>query len=164
MNKSSLTPRDSEDTLVEPPEKNAQDANADAVAGGLIGGAMGAAYLGNFPGTSPAIGIAGMTGGLQTPPLAEQEQPHDPDAYWRENHPSQPFAIGKPYETYESAYRAGYSAYLHHQGESFGEAEASIRAEYEKSELHLPWEQARPAALAAWEHAHHQNHREDYLS
>jgi len=162
MQDSTRPSKDSDDTLVEPTEKAPQEANADAVAGGLIGAAIGNTYLGNFPGAPMNIGIAGLSGGESGVPHEHARQ--DDESFWRENHPSQPFAIGKSYETYECAYRAGYDSYARHHGRDFSEVESQIQAEYEKSELLLPWEQARPAAKAAWDRAHQLNHRKDYLS
>lgn len=163
MQDSSPTHRDLDGTLVEPPEKNPEDANADAVAGGFIGAAVGASFLGTFPGAPVGIGIAGLTAGENVP--ADQKlNASDQESYWRENHASQSFAIGKSYETYESAYRLGYEGYLHHPGKAFEDVEDKIRSDYESKGPHLPWAQAREAARAAWNHAHQTKHRPDYLS
>ena len=76
------------------------------------------------------------------------------EAYWREHHPTQPFADKNlPYEAYAPAYRFGYEAAAKHAGKSFEEIEDDIALNYEKSrpESALPWDHARPAVKAAWD-------------
>lgn len=97
--------------------------------------------------------IAGVFG-----PVEKNEiiNPDVEDAFWREQHPVAPYAIGEPYEDYESAYRAGYEAYAENPGKSFADAETDIRKKYESMKQYesmkplLPWKKARPAAQAAW--------------
>ena len=72
------------------------------------------------------------------------------DAFWRERHSSEPYAIGTPYEDYAPAYRAGYEGYLRRGGEKFADVEENIREEYQSHRAGLPWEKARPASAAAW--------------
>jgi hypothetical protein len=92
-------------------------------------------------------------------PDMQEEQGEDTtrnkeDAYWREQHPTQPYADPQtPYEHYAPAYRVGYEAAQKHGGKDFEEIETDLALDYEKAapESPLPWDMARPAVKAAWD-------------
>ncbi|HEY4246527.1 MAG TPA: hypothetical protein VGM64_06695 [Lacunisphaera sp.] len=79
------------------------------------------------------------------------------EAHWREHHPKQQFSQGRPYEEFQSAYRAGYEGYSEfgENGKSFEETETKLRERYESENgsPQLPWTVVRPATHAAWHHA-----------
>jgi hypothetical protein len=91
------------------------------------------------------------------------------DAYWREHHGTQPYAItSRPYADFAAAYRAGYAGYR--EGRTFEEREADLRMEYERGGgldpgfmaggvVHpaypMRWEEVRNAAQAAYERVAH---------
>ena len=79
------------------------------------------------------------------------------EAHWREHHPKQPFAQGRPFEDFHPAYRAGYEGYSEfgENGKSFEETETKLRERYESENgsPQLPWTVVRPATHAAWHHA-----------
>lgn len=128
--------------------------------GGPIGAAVGA-VIGAVAG-----GIGGMT-------LADDIDPQDEDAYWREQHARQSFRDeSRTYEEYAPAYRTGYGGYQ--RGKTFAEREAELREAYERESSMglrddmstayisagaspmgvlpvLPWEKVREAARAAYE-------------
>ena len=74
-------------------------------------------------------------------------------AYWREQHPKQPYAKNYSYEQFEHAYRTGYDTFFRYPGKTFDEVEESVAADYEEAKpgSALPWDTVRPAANAVWE-------------
>jgi hypothetical protein len=79
--------------------------------------------------------------------------PQKEAAYWREQHPKQPYAKNYSYEQFEHAYRTGYDSFAKNPGKKFGEVEESVAADYEqgKPDAALPWDTVRPAAGAVWD-------------
>lgn len=118
-----------------------------AVVGGAIGGPVGAVI-------GAAVGAVG--GGLAGKAAAEKIDPTVEDAYWRENHRSQPYVESdRTYEDYEPAYRTGYEGYSNYgaQGRSYDEVEPELQRHYEQNygSGRLTWEKARQASRAAWD-------------
>ena len=74
-------------------------------------------------------------------------------AYWREQHPKQPYAKNYSYEQFEHAYRTGYDSFSKYPGQRFDEVEESVAADYEQAKpaSALPWDTVRPAASAVWD-------------
>ena len=125
---------------------------------------------GDAPGMNAVIGA--VTGGLAGKGVAEMIDPTAEDAYWREHHKSQPYASHREYDDWAGAYRTGYEGYGRHyrEGTRFEDAEASLRSDYEtrvaaqpgdagsptavEQRPVMPWEEARPAAQAAWDRVH----------
>ena len=54
-------------------------------------------------------------------------------AYWREQHPKQPYAKNYSYEEFEHAYRTGYDSFSKYPGQRFDEVEESVAADYEQA-------------------------------
>jgi hypothetical protein len=79
--------------------------------------------------------------------------PEKEAAYWREQHPKQPYAANSSYEQFEHAYRTGYNSFLQHRGKKFEEIEGEIALNYEKAKpgSALPWDTVRPAVNLVWE-------------
>jgi hypothetical protein len=79
--------------------------------------------------------------------------PQKEAAYWREQHPNQPYAKNYSYEQFEHAYRTGYDSFAKNPGKKFGDVEESVAADYEqgKPDAALPWDTVRPAASAVWD-------------
>jgi hypothetical protein len=141
--------------------------------GAATGGATGAAIgLGAGP-VGVVIGtvVGAIVGGYAGREVAEGIDPTLEDAYWRENHPAQPYAKeNRTYDDYASAYRTGYTGFRRDQ--SFEEREADLRRTYEEplpkapagtqniassqnvtdhSSSRLSWEEVRQAARAAYQ-------------
>ena len=74
-------------------------------------------------------------------------------AYWREQHPKQPYAKNYSYEQFEHAYRTGYDSFSKYPGQRFDEVEESVAADYEQAKpaSALPWDTVRPAVSAVWD-------------
>lgn len=74
-------------------------------------------------------------------------------AYWREQHPKQPYAKNYPYEQFEHAYRTGYNSFFKYPEKDFTGVEDSVALDYEraKPDSALPWDTVRPAVNAVWD-------------
>jgi hypothetical protein len=112
-----------------------------AVAGAALGGAV-AGPVGAIVGAA----VGGVAGGLAGKGVAEGVNPTQEDAYWRENHASQPYAKNGTYDDYAPAYRYGYDSAGTHAGRKFDEAE---------NDLQHGWEQAKGNSKLAWSDAKH---------
>jgi hypothetical protein len=79
--------------------------------------------------------------------------PENEAAYWREQHPKQPYAKNSSYEQFEHAYRTGYNSSVKYRGRNFDEVEQSVANEYENAKpgAALPWDTVRPAVKSVWE-------------
>jgi uncharacterized protein YcfJ len=120
-----------------------------AAGGGATGAAIGTAVAGPI-GTAIGAVVGAVAGGLAGKATAEAIDPTAEDAYWRENHKNESyFKGGRSYEDYQPAYRTGYMGFGKH-GSRFEDAETHLRSDYESSGSRLPWDEARPAAQAAW--------------
>jgi hypothetical protein len=91
-----------------------------------------------------AGGKSGASGGVD---------PQREAAYWREQHPKQPYAKNGSYERFEHAYKTGYNSFFKYPGQNFVDVEDSIALDYEKAKpgSALPWDTVRPAVNAVWE-------------
>jgi hypothetical protein len=112
-----------------------------ALAGGPIGAAIGA-VIG---------GAAGVAGGRVA---AENLNPEDEDAYWRENYYKLDYVLPDDrYEDYAPAYQYGREARMRYADLSFEDAEARLADEWEaaKGSSRLDWQRARRPIRDAWE-------------
>lgn len=126
---------------------------AGAASGGLAGAAVGTAVGGPI-GAVIGAAVGAVTGGLAGKSAAESVNPTTEEIFWRETYLLEPYYVnGRPYEYYAPGFRAGWEGRVRHDGRSFEEAEADLKAEYNltKSELDPDWKDVRPAARAAWE-------------
>ena len=148
-----------------------------AAGGGATGAAIGTAVGGPVGGAVGAV-IGAIAGGLAGKGVAEAVDPTAEDAYWREHHGTQSFARKeRDYDHYAPAYRTGYEGYSKYEpGTRFEDAETTLREDYEASlrarqagtgttaaagisstgetvpaTSHLAWDEAKPAARAAWD-------------
>lgn len=124
---------------------------------GAAGGAAAGAAIGAAAGpVGAAVGlVAGaVVGGLAGKGVAEKVDPTVEDGYWRENYYCRQYADkGKPYETYQPAYRTGYEGVTRYPGKKYNEVEADLQRDYEKvrGRSGLEWDKARHATRDAWE-------------
>lgn len=140
-----------EDPITGEPGAHPLGTAAGAIIGGVAGAALGTSMAGPIGGMAGAgMATGALAGGLIGKVTAEGIDPTTEDSYWREQHPSEPYAIGEDYETYEPAYRAGYEGYASHRGVEFEDVEEDIREKYSAHSAGLPWDKARPAVRAAW--------------
>jgi hypothetical protein len=126
-----------------------------AAAGGATGAAIGA--IGGPVGAAIGLVAGSVAGGLAGKAAGESVNPTIEDAYWRENHSTQPYGKGRPYDEYAGAYRTGYEGYSKYggTGRSFEASEPALRADYERNRGHsrMSWDEAKPASRAAWQRA-----------
>ena len=149
-------------------EKEAKDANRDpitgapgshpvgtglgAAAGGMAAGAAAGTVAGPV-GTLVGAAAGAVVGGLAGKAAAEAIDPTVEEAYWRENYVREPYyRKGVSYDHYAPAYRTGYEGRSKFTGRTFEEVERDLEKNYAqlKGDSSLAWDQARPAAHAAW--------------
>jgi hypothetical protein len=124
--------------------------------GAAAGGAAAGAAIGTVAGPAGTIAgaaVGAIVGGLAGKGVAEKVNPTAEAAYWRREHPNQPFARGRVYEEFDPAYQVGYENYheLSANGTTFEMAEPELRKRYQaKHGAKLKWEDVSPASKAAW--------------
>ncbi len=129
---------------------------------GAAGGAVAGAAAGAMGGPVGAVvgGVAGaVVGGLAGKGAAESVNPTVEDAYWRDAYLREPYYVaGRSYEEYRPAYELGWNAASRRDAdlETF-EMEWERQWATQRGASHLEWDQARPAARAAWERAAQRN-------
>ncbi|ATH12163.1 hypothetical protein CHL79_06850 [Delftia acidovorans] len=126
---------------------------------GAAGGAVTGAAFGAMGGPIGAAvgGVAGaVVGGLAGKGAAEAVNPTVEDAYWRDAYQSEPYYVaGRSYEEYRPAYELGWNAAVARRDADFDAFDAEWEREWttRRGASHLDWDQARPAARAAWARA-----------
>lgn len=126
---------------------------------GAAGGAVTGAAFGAMGGPIGAAvgGVAGaVVGGLAGKGAAEAVNPTVEDAYWRDAYQSEPYYVaGRSYEEYRPAYELGWNAASARRDADFDAFDAEWEREWttRRGASHLDWDQARPAARAAWARA-----------
>jgi hypothetical protein len=150
-NRITTDPKANPDPLTGEPGSHPVGTGAGAAGAGLAGAALGA-IVGPVGSVAGAV-IGAVVGGLTGKGFAEGVNPTEEATYWRENHSRQPYAAtGESYDTYADAYRVGYEGHSKYGStdDTFEVAEAKLRADYEMSKPSIAWNNAAPAARAAW--------------
>src|SRR2546427_137923 len=86
----------------------------------------------------------------------EAVNPTVEDAYWRDAYQSEPYYVaGRSYEEYRPAYELGWNAAAARRDADFDAFDAEWERVWttRRGASHLDWDQARPAARAAWARA-----------
>ncbi len=125
-----------------------------AAAAGAAGAAIGA--MAGPVGVVAGAVIGAVVGGYGGKAAGEAIDPSAEDAYWRENHAKQDYAMpSESFDAFAPAYRSGYEGFAAHGTtlKTFEEAEAHLKAHYAASNPGLPWERVREASRRAWVHA-----------
>jgi len=144
---------DHKDPLTGEPGAHPVSTGAGAVTGGMVGAAVGG-LIGGPVGAMVGVGVGGFAGGLGGKAMAEIIDATEDESHWRRAHAEQTYAAGAPYEHYHEAYRVGYEgARRYEHAEKYEDIEANLEEDYGGHSAGLPWDRARPAARAAWEHA-----------
>src|SRR5580658_6567580 len=148
MAEKKMTERNSNrDPITGQPGSHPVGTGIGAAAAGAAAGAAGGAIAGPVGAAIGAV-VGGVAGGLAGHAAAEAIDPTTEDAYWRETYNTRPYGSKEvPYDTYSPAYKYGWESRGRHPGRSFDEAEAELRAGWEKTSnsARLPWEKAKPA-------------------
>jgi hypothetical protein len=133
---------------------------------GAVGGAVAGAAIGAVGGPiGAAVGgvIGAIAGGAAGHGIAESIDPTAEEAYWRENYHHEPYHSEEyGFSDYEPAFRLGYLNYPTQMGRSYEEVEEEFGSDWERThrgDSRLSWEDAKPAARAAW-HRVARNHWE----
>jgi len=123
-----------------------------AAAGGMATGAAIGTVAGPV-GTLAGAAAGAVVGGLMGKAAAEAIDPTVEEAYWKENYVREPYyQKGVGYDNYAPAYRTGYEGRSKYAGRKFEDVERDLEQNYAqaKGDSSLRWDQARPAAHAAW--------------
>jgi len=130
-----------------------------AAGGGLAGAAAGAAIGSVVPGIGTVVGgvvgtIIGATGGgLAGKGIAEQIDPTEEDAYWRENYKNRDYTAGtKDYTEIAPAYRYGWESRASNPDMAFDQAEPHLEKNWNehKTKVGMEWDKAKHAVKDAW--------------
>ncbi len=125
-----------------------------AAIAGVTAGAVAGTVAGPI-GTVVGAVAGGLIGAYTGKAVAEYIDPTVETAYWRSHYSSRPyFKPEVPYESYETAYRFGWSVY--EPDRSFAEREIELERRWNEEVLlmnksTLSWEQARAAVKDAYE-------------
>lgn len=123
-----------------------------AAAGGIAAGAAVGTIAGPI-GTVIGAAAGAVLGGLVGKEAGEALDPTIENTYWSKHYANEPYyTAGYTFDDYGPAYRTGYLARNLHSGRSFEEIDGDLEAEYIliRGNSRLLWDQARPAAHAAW--------------
>lgn len=125
-----------------------------AAAGAAAGAVAGTAAAGPV-GTIVGGAVGAIAGGLAGKGVAELIDPVEEESYWRGAYKTEPYyRQGTDFERYENAYRVGYMGRAKYDGRSYHEIEDELVADYSQFKGNdMAWEEARPAARAAWDRA-----------
>lgn len=139
---------------------------AAGVAGAMAVGAAAGTVVGPI-GTVLGGAAGAIIGGLMGKGVAEQVNPTEEEAYWKDNYRNEPYyQENHTWDDYDQGYRVGYEGYGKYgqKRASFDNYEAEFRQDYEKNRGNskLTWDQARLAARAAWDR-HDRSNLERYI-
>jgi hypothetical protein len=139
------------DPLTGAPGSHPVGTAAGAVAGGVAAGAAAGTVAGPV-GTVVGAAVGAVLGGLAGKGIAEQIDPTQEDAYWRENFSSRPYASGASYDEYRPAYEYGWDSYARYPGRRFDEVESDLSRDWDstRGQSSLTWERAKHATRDAW--------------
>ncbi|MCM2373634.1 hypothetical protein [Aporhodopirellula aestuarii] len=125
--------------------------------GAALGGAAAGAAAGSVAGPVGTVAgaiVGGVAGGYAGKAVAENIDPTVESAYWEETHSQRPYyndAYG--YDQYQPAYQAGWEAFDADANEEWVTREAIARQRWENEggAQYMTWEEARPAAMDAYD-------------
>ncbi len=126
---------------------------AGALSGGVAGAAVGTAMAGPV-GAVIGAAVGAISGGLAGKSAAEAVNPTAEIEFWKESFVREPYYVqGRTFEYYAPAFRAGWEGRVRNDGRTFEEAEAGLKAEYDRGRVEMDpeWHEVRPAARSAWD-------------
>ncbi|CAB5691491.1 Domain of uncharacterised function (DUF2383) [Delftia tsuruhatensis] len=141
------------DPLSDAPGAHPVGTGIGAAGGAVTGAAFGA--MGGPAGAAVGAVAGAVVGGLAGKGAAEAVNPTVEDAYWRDAYQHEPYYVaGRSYEEYRPAYELGWSAAARPDAD-FDAFESEWERQWtsRRGTSHLEWDQARPAARAAWDRA-----------
>ena len=124
--------------------------------GAVVGGAAAGAATGTVAGpvgTVVGAAIGAIVGGLAGKGVAEQVNPTQEGAYWKENFSDRDYVEkGSSFDDYGPAYGFGVNARSRYPGRDFDDVQSEMSGDWNTSRgtSSLSWERARYAAKDAW--------------
>jgi len=123
--------------------------------GGAIGGVAATALAGSVAGpmgTVVGMAVGVVLGGLAGKRVAESIDPTAEEAYWRKEFPNRPYVeAASTYEDFDPTYRFGWEARERYADQSWDQATASVRADWERERPGFPWEKAQAPIRDSWD-------------
>ena len=124
-----------------------------AAAGGIAAGAAAGTLAAGPIGTVVGAAAGAIAGGLAGKAVAEHYDPTVEEQYWRGAYNNEPYyRTDYGFDDYAPAFRLGGAAGARSGDAPFEALEPDLSQEYRfaRGESRLDWEDARPAARAAW--------------
>ncbi len=126
-----------------------------AVGVGAAAGAAGGAMAGPI-GAVAGAAVGAVVGGIAGAATAEALDPTVETAFWRETHPTRPYAnASMGYDEYAPAYRYGWESFGRRgaEGATFETVEADLGRGWDKAKgaSRLGWDKAKEATHDAWD-------------
>ena len=123
---------------------------------GAAGGAAAGAAIGAVGGPVGAVvggAIGAVVGGIAGKNTAEEINPAEEDAYWRDNYHTRPYATAdRGYDYYQPAYRYGWESRSRYQGKQFDEVESDLQRDWNSQRpTKMEWNEARDPVRDAWQ-------------
>ncbi len=147
-----------EDAITGEPGSHPVGTGVGAALGGAAAGA--AAGLAAGPvGTVAGAVIGCVAGGYAGKAIAESYDPTVEDAYWRDQYTARPYYNESyPYEHYQPAYQSGWESFDADADDDWTTREAIARQRWENEggAEYMTWDEARPAAMDAYDRLHSQ--------
>jgi len=145
-------PETHHDPLTEDPDVHPIGTGVGAAGGGTIGAVIGGA-VGGPAGAMIGAAVGGVTGAFAGKGIAESINPAEEDAFWRETHPTRPYAQGRPYEDLRPAYQYGWESRCRYGDCHWDDVKGDLERGWDQARGNagLGWHEASPAARDAWD-------------
>jgi uncharacterized protein (TIGR02284 family) len=140
------------DPITDEPGAHPVGTGVGATGGAVAGAAAGA--LGGPVGMAVGGVVGAVVGGLAGKAAAERINPTAEEAHWRENYTREPYyEKGRSFDDYGPAYRLGVTGRTGYDEGDWTAVEPRLAGEWESNRGNstLNWQQASPAARAAWD-------------
>ena len=147
------TASENRDPITNAPGAHPVGVGIGAAAGGIAAGAAAGTLAAGPVGTVVGAAIGAVAGGLAGKAVAEHYDPTVEENYWRGAYFNEPYYDTEyGFEDYLPAYRLGGAAGARYGDTPFDVFEKDLAQEYRdtRGDSRLDWDQASPAARAAW--------------
>jgi uncharacterized protein YcfJ len=141
------------DPITDAPGAHPIGVGIGAAAGGIAAGAAAGTLAAGPVGTVVGAAVGALAGGLAGKAVAEHYDPTIEEQYWRKAYTKEPYYDTEfGFDDYSPAYRLGGAAGARYGDTPFETFEKDLGREYRdaRGNSRLDWEQASPAARAAW--------------
>jgi hypothetical protein len=141
------------DPITDAPGAHPVGVGIGAAAGGIAAGAAAGTLAAGPVGTIVGAAAGAIAGGLAGKAVAEHYDPTIEETYWRGAYNNEPYyRTDYGFDDYAPAFRLGGAAGARYGTTPFEVFETDLAQEYRSSRggSRLDWDEARPAARAAW--------------